>query len=206
MAIFIHVAQAGSFQSRKGDWRWKSRVLVNGCGNIFSEMFPPIATSIKEGNMPLWNEILVLPTTSTSSTFNVTLMVCRDFELDGGCVEQCYSVDLTMPDDEQDSYCDEWIELPRCLSAKFSCSSVDYLRDSINLRLACSRDVDYLAELKKGLCPLETSNHRCFTVKPRPLHAQTATKINVRGFRTSASCRLSLCSLPLPAKRKIGSR
>eukprot|EP00292_Cryptomonas_paramecium_P022159 CAMPEP_0113695538 /NCGR_PEP_ID=MMETSP0038_2-20120614/20964_1 /TAXON_ID=2898 /ORGANISM="Cryptomonas paramecium" /LENGTH=162 /DNA_ID=CAMNT_0000618109 /DNA_START=95 /DNA_END=580 /DNA_ORIENTATION=+ /assembly_acc=CAM_ASM_000170 len=159
MPIFIRVAEAGALHSEISKGGWSSKVIVSPCGTGM-----PQTTSIQAGNMPLWNEVLEIDD-STSLDFNVTLLVYKGNAdaLDENYIDRSYSVDLSIPDDNGDSYCDEWIEIPSRSSTQPEHRRTDPemtgLRETVRLRLTCSFSLEVVSKVQQGLCPFQCSAH-----------------------------------------------
>jgi len=118
-------------------------------------------TSMREGHMPMWNEVLQLPESAPWTSFDVALDVYvihqkMCFENDWKAVHQ-FSVGLTTPIQMKNGYCDEWIEMLSGIDLFNSCTSPD-LRHSVRLHIACSHSLNIMTNLQKGIRSFKKSS------------------------------------------------
>mmetsp|Transcript_66488 Transcript_66488/g.177931 ORF Transcript_66488/g.177931 Transcript_66488/m.177931 type:complete len:207 (+) Transcript_66488:41-661(+) len=111
-------------------------------------------TSMQEGHMPMWNEIIQLPDPDCSTNVRVSLSIHSGQGANRRSSEHTYTVDLAMPADMENGFCEQWVGLPVRMDAIDGCMP-SHLRPLVRLRIACSKRMDIVAGLQQGLRPFE---------------------------------------------------
>mmetsp|Transcript_7869 Transcript_7869/g.23682 ORF Transcript_7869/g.23682 Transcript_7869/m.23682 type:complete len:196 (+) Transcript_7869:133-720(+) len=156
MVLYIHVGEAAGVQCGGGARRWLSTVTVNACSQSSEEF--EISSTVREGSTPLWNEILEIPNFCVSTGFILQIHIVEDSQSTQRMKKQSFSIELSVPRDLGDAYCQEWINIPMSGASRHRIESAEpELRSSVRLRIACSYHLECVLMIQRGIMPIRTN-------------------------------------------------